>query len=406
MTSKLQPVTLQDVQTAKSIISRVVPRTAISFSQSATAQLDCEMFLKLENQQKTGSFKVRGAYNKVHALSDAEKKRGIIASSAGNHAQGVAYAANLLGVQATIVMPTTAPLVKIQATKSYGANVVLAGDFYDEAFSAAQELARDNGYVFVHPYEDEKVIAGQGTLALEVLEDLSELDSIIVPIGGGGLISGIATVVKAMRPKCKVYGVQAKGCPAMAESFHAKHIVNFDGKVSTIADGIAVKTPSKQMYEQFISKLVDDVVTISDDQIAESMVWLMERAKAVVEGSGAVSLAAAFHAGLKLGKKSCVVLSGGNVDMNMISKVIELGLRRKGRLAKLVVAVEDVPGTLSRLTTCIAQHKANVLEIHHDRVSQGLFLRETIIEILLETNSVEHIEQIKASLTSLGARVL
>ncbi|MGE0634378.1 MAG: threonine ammonia-lyase [Pseudobdellovibrionaceae bacterium] len=398
-------VSLEDIKKAKQVIAPVIKHTPVDISVSASKLLSSEVFFKYENQQMTGSFKIRGAYNKISNLSAEEKSRGVVASSAGNHAQGVAFSATKQNVKSTIVMPKTAPLIKIAATKDYGADVVLAGEIYDEAYEHARLLEKEKGYVFVHPFEDPHVIAGQGTIGLEIIEELKDLESIVIPIGGGGLISGIATAVKALNPKCKIFGVQSEATPGMEKLFHKQSYQEPKKRVSTIADGIAVKRPSQIMYDNFISKLVDEIVTVSDDEIAEAIVFLMERNKTVAEGSGAAGMAAAMNGKLKLGKKTCILLGGGNIDLNMIAKVIEQGLTRKGRLVELSVVVDDLPGNLNRLTAAIADLRANILQVHHDRVFKGLHLRETRINFLLETTSQEHVEQIRTALLNAGARV-
>lgn len=399
-------VTLQDIQAARSVLQGVIRPTEIDMSHSASQLKGADVFLKFENTQFTGSFKLRGAYNKIHSLTAEEKARGVVASSAGNHAQGVAYSAKKAGVRSTIVMPVAAPLIKVEATRAYGAEVVHHGDVVDESTAHARELVQQRGFVFVHPYEDEKIIAGQGTIGLELLERLPDLDSVIVPIGGGGLISGIATAVKAVNPRCRVIGVQSSVADGMARLFRRESPSEGHRGLSTIADGIAIKTPSKEMYDSFLSKLVDEVVSVTDDEIAEAIVFLLERTKAVAEGAGAAGMAALMNRQLPLGKRTCVVLSGGNIDLNMIAKVIEKGQARKGRLCELSVVVPDLPGSLNRLTQAIADLRANVLEVHHDRISQGLFLRETRIDFVLETRSAAHIEEIKKALTQAGGRIL
>jgi threonine dehydratase len=400
-------VTLQDIQAAAALLKGVIRPTEVDKSYSATAKVPgTEVYFKLENTQFTGSFKLRGAYNKINALTPEEKKRGVVASSAGNHAQGVAFSAQKAGVKATIVMPVGAPLIKVEATRGYGAEVVFHGEVVDDSHVHARELVEKHNYVFVHPFEDEKVIAGQGTIGLEILQALPDLDSIIVPIGGGGLISGIATAVKAINPKCRVIGVQSAAADGMARMFHHETLGEPKRRISTIADGIAIKKPSQIMYDSFISKLVDEVVSVTDDEIAEAIVFCLERAKTVTEGAGAAGVAALMSRKLNLGKKTCVVLCGGNIDLNMIAKVIEKGQISKGRLCMLSVVVDDLPGTLNRLTQAIADLRANVLEVHHDRVNQGLFLRETRIDFVLETTGLEHINQIKNALTQAGGRIL
>ena len=399
-------VNLEDVRKAQSVIQSTILPTETSKSISASKLLGCEVYFKYENQQYTGSFKIRGALNKIHSLSEEEKKRGVIASSAGNHAQGVALSATRAGVKATIVMPTGAPIVKVQATQDYGAQVVLHGEVYDEAYEHARELEKKNGFIFVHPYEDPAIIAGQGTIGLEILEKIPDLDSVVVPIGGGGMISGIATAVKAINPKCKVYGVQSNQASGMEKLFHHQPVPPAGQRMATIADGIAIKKTSVSMYENFVSKLVDEIVTVTDDEIAEAIVFLLERAKTVCEGSGAAGVAAVLHRKLNLGKKTCVILSGGNIDLNIMAKVINLGLIRKGRLVDLSVVVDDLPGNLNRLTKTIAEMGGNVLEVRHDRISEGLLLRETKIDFSLETKSVQHAQDIRDALIKTGGRIL
>lgn len=400
-------VTLEDIQKAAVLLKGVIRPTEVDKSHSASAKVQgTEVFFKLENTQFTGSFKLRGAYNKINALTSDEKKRGVVASSAGNHAQGVAFSAQKAGVKATIVMPVGAPLIKVEATRGYGANVVFHGEVVDDAHVHARELVEKHGYVFVHPFEDEKVIAGQGTIGLEIMQAIPDLESIIVPIGGGGLISGIATAVKAINPKCRVIGVQSAAADGMARLYKHEPLLDPHRRVSTIADGIAIKKPSQIMYESFISKLVDEVVSVTDDEIAEAIVFCLERSKTVLEGAGAAGVAALMNRPLNLGKKTCVVLCGGNIDLNMVAKVIEKGQISKGRLCMLSVVVADLPGSLNRLTQAIADLRANVLEVHHDRINQGLFLRETRIDFVLETTGLAHVDEIKKALTLAGGRIL
>ena len=399
-------VTIEDIRNAHELLKGHICQTELSHSLSASKLLKSEIFFKFENTQRTGSFKFRGAYNKISNLTAEEKARGVVASSAGNHAQGVALSASLMGVKATIVMPETASISKSSATRAYGANVVLKGEIYDDAFQHAKKLEKEHGYTFVHPYQDPFVIAGQGTIGLEILEKLPDVDTLIVPIGGGGLISGVALAVKTLKPSIRVIGVQSDRSPGMACLYNKQTPTAPPKRIATIADGIAIKNPSPEMYENFISKYVDQVVTVSDDEIAEAIVFLMERTKAVAEGSGAAALAAAMQRGLNLGKKCCILISGGNIDLNIVSKVIDRGQIIRGRLCELSVIVDDVPGNLSRLTQVIAENKANVLEVRHDRVSQGLSLRETRIDFVLETSSREHVEQIKRAMEAIGAKVI
>lgn len=396
---------LKDIEQARLRIQDIIQKTQLSFSSSASQWIGPEIFFKHENEQKTGSFKLRGAMNKMKSLTPEELKKGVVASSAGNHAQGVAYSATYCGSKAHIVMPTISPLIKVTATRGYGAEVILHGEIYDESYAHARELEKQQGYVFVHPYEDELVMAGQGTIGLEILESLPDVDSVIVPIGGGGIISGIATAIKSIKPSCKVYGAVAENNPGMYNLFHGK-AHNSSERKPTIADGLAVKKPSPNMLENYIRPYVDDVATVSEDEIAESIVFLLERAKTVVEGSGVVGLAAAAKMKDKwqLGKKTCIVLCGGNIDLNAISKVIERGLAKKGRLVRISVVVVDKPGTLHRLTSVLAELDANILEVEHDRLRPNLEISEAQIEFLLETRDEEQIQKIQAAMIKIGAR--
>ncbi|NUN06209.1 MAG: threonine ammonia-lyase [Bdellovibrio sp.] len=398
-------VTFEDIKKARELIKDIICPTDMSHSISASKLVGSEVYFKFENTQRTGSFKFRGAYNKISNLTAEEKARGVVASSAGNHAQGVALSATLAGVKATIVMPENASISKASATRSYGADVVLKGEIYDEAFEYAQKLEKEHGYTFVHPYQDPFVIAGQGTIGIEILERVPDLDTVIVPIGGGGLISGVALAVKSINPKIRVIGVQSDRASGMVNLFKGEPL-SANKRAATIADGIAIKNPSKVIYDNFISKYVDEVVTVSDDEIAEAIVFLMERAKTVAEGSGAASMAAVMSRSLNLGKKCCVIISGGNIDLNIVSKIIDRGQIVRGRLCELSVVVDDLPGNLSRLTQAIAGQKANILEVRHDRVSKGLSLRETQIDFVLETSGAEHIESIKRALEVTGAKIV
>lgn len=401
-------VTLNDLLEASQRLKGTVKRTALEQSVTASKLVGSDVYFKYENEQITGSFKIRGAYNKISTLTDDEKKRGVVASSAGNHAQGVAYSAKKCGVKSTIIMPEVASLVKINATREYGAEVILKGNIYDEAFEYAQKYVQEKGSVFIPPFQDEKVVAGQGTIGLEIYEDLPAVDTVIVPVGGGGLISGVAVALKIKNPNVKVIGVQSNLVPGMVQMFHKQSVEHKNAqKMMTIADGIAVKNPSRIMYESFIEKFVDEMVTVTDDEIAEAILFLIEKSKSVAEGSGAAALAALMKRPLKLGKKVCVIISGGNIDLNIISKIIDQGLVKKGRLAEIQVVVPDLPGLLSRITSVIAAEKANILQVHHDRSDRSLHLRETRIELLIETTSHDHVEQIKKALLDIdGIRLL
>lgn len=399
-------VTLEDIKAAQKTIQNLIVQTPVDHSSSCTKIAGADIFLKLENYQRTGSFKMRGAANKIASLSADEKSRGVIACSAGNHAQGVALSASLSKVKSVIVMPETAPLSKIEATKNYGAEVILKGQVFDEAKEYAFQLAKEKGYVFVHPYEDEKVIAGQGTIGLEVFEQIANLDQMIIPIGGGGLISGTAIALKSLNPKIKIIGVQTANIDSMYQLYKKGNYQLPPPNLSSIADGIVVKVPSRVMYDSFISKYVDDIVTVTEGEIAESIVFLLERAKTVAEGSGAAALASVLSHKVKLEKRNAVIVCGGNIDLNMVSQVIQRGQIQRGRLSEMSVVVADIPGSLSQLTKILADHKANILEVHHDRVKHGLNLKETKIDFVIETTSHEHIQKIREALVKWGAKLV
>lgn len=400
-------ISVDDVRAARERLRLVIGRTQLSLSQGASHRCNAPIYLKFENEQRTGSFKIRGAYNKISQLPTEDREKGIIAASAGNHAQGVAQSASLLSVKSTIVMPETSPIVKIKATQGYGANVILFGENYDEAYARGRELADTEKKTFVHPFEDPHIIAGQGTVGLEILEEEPEVDTIIVPVGGGGLISGIALAVKTLNLNCRIIGVQSSRSPGMCLKKKPELKLTVDPlEPPTIADGIAVKKPSEAIYDLYIRSLVDDIVTVTDDEIAEAIVFLLERAKTVVEGSGAVGLAAAFNHRIPLGKKNVVVLSGGNIDLNLISKIIEKGLMKRGRLSRVTVLVKDQPGYLNLLTGILAKQKANILDVTHDRLHREVGLRETRIEFLVETQSEDHILEIKRKISEAGGKII
>ncbi|OQW53419.1 MAG: threonine ammonia-lyase [Proteobacteria bacterium SG_bin7] len=399
------PITISDVIEAKEHIAKVIQSTHVRHSREASKRANCEVWLKMENEQKTGSFKIRGAYNNIRSLSPEQRKKGLIACSAGNHAQGVAYSSSQLGAKATIVMPLNSPLVKVQATRDYGAEVILYGKVFDECYQRAQEIMKERDYIFVHPFSDPMTIAGQGTIGLEILAELGDdVDSVVVPIGGGGLISGIATVIKAKAPKCKIFGVQSDLTPGMFDLFYKKPQKEVT-RYSSLADGIAVKKADQKLFEEYISRLVDDIVVVSDNEIAEAIVLLLERAKSVVEGSGAAALAAVLSGRLNLGKKCVAIMSGGNIDLNNINMVIERGLISKGRRAQLNVLFQDSPGSLSQLTAVLAKEGANILQVNHNRMDHDLALREARIEFQIEILNHEHLDKIKAALHVLGARL-
>lgn len=397
-------VSLGDIQKAREKIKGVIRRTETLRSELLSDEFKTEIYLKLENTQHTGSFKLRGAYNKVSSLTAEERARGVVASSAGNHAQGVAFSAKRVGVKCTIVMPENAPLIKIESTRGHGAEIVLHGEIYDEAFDKAKEIEREQGSIFVHPFEDPLIIAGQGTLGLELFEDLPSIETVMVPIGGGGLISGIAIALKTLNPKIRVIGVQSETADAVYRMFRGEKVEK-QSRASTIADGIAVKRASPIMFESFIKKYVDEIVTINDDEIAEAIVNLLERQKTVAEGAGAAALAALLSRKAKPVGVTAVVICGGNIDLNIMEKVIEKGLVRKGRLVEMSLIVEDLPGNLARLTGILAAHRANILEVHHDRVSMGLDLRQTKIDFVIETTNRDHVERIRSAFRQAGAQL-
>lgn len=360
----------------------------------------CDVYLKLENLQKTGSFKIRGAYNKIRLLTPSERTHGVIAASAGNHAQGVAYAARMGGVKATIVMPEIAPLAKITATRGYDAEVVLSGAGYDEAYLKAQEIQHQAGQTFVHAFNDQAVIAGQGTIGLEILEALEDVTAIVVPIGGGGLIAGVAMAVKETAPHVKIYGVQAEGAPAMYMS-KREHVIKTTPDAATIADGIAVKVPGDLTFS-IIDQYVDDVVVVNDEAIANTILMVLERAKLMVEGAGAVSLAAVLNGKIPAAGRVVSIISGGNIDVNFISRIIERGLVKAGRRIKITTLIADRPGTLQNLLAVLTRLKANVINVYHDRVERNVPIGQAVVEISLETRDALHTEEIMASLRQQG----
>ena len=396
-------LTLEKIYKASEVLKEVAGKTDIL--PASKIFCDNHIFLKTENIQSTGSFKVRGAYFKISELTEEEKKRGVIACSAGNHAQGVALAATKHGVKSLICLPEGAPISKIQATKGYGADVCLVKGVYDDAYQKALELKEQYGYTFVHPFDDEDVIAGQGTVALEILEDMPKVDAIVVPIGGGGLISGIAYTIKNLKSKIKVYGVQAEGAPSMYRSVKEGAPITLD-EVNTIADGIAVKHPGTLTYE-LTKKYVDDIFTVSEDEIATAIVTLMERKKMVAEGAGAVSVAAAMFNKLPLKDKNVVcIVSGGNIDVNKLSRVITRGLINSGRRCSLTLRLMDKPGQFSEVARVLAEHGANVISAFHERASTDADINFCYIKLDLETRDFEHIETIKRALEAEGFRIV
>ena len=394
-------VTLPDIQAAQETIHEAIALTPCRYSGFLSRLTGADVHLKLENLQNTGSFKIRGAFNKLSALTAGERSRGVIAASAGNHAQGVARAAQQLGMYATILMPEPTPITKVEATKSAGAEVILQGETFDDAMGLAQSLAHERGLTMIHPFDDPAVIAGQGTVGLEMLDQLPELGAVVVPIGGGGLISGIAIALKEQRPTIRVIGVQAEQAASAVLSRQAGHVVELTG-IKTIADGIAVKRVGHLTFP-IIERYVDDLVTVNDDDIAAAILIYMERSRVVVEGAGAASLAALISRKVNLnGTCTGVVVSGGNIDVQMVAKIIEKGLVRTGRLLRITVDLLDVPGTLGRLSTRLGQLRANILQISFDRSTSSLPLDRATVEISLETRNREHQQEILQTLDEAG----
>jgi threonine dehydratase len=396
-------VTLESVQDARRRIQSAVYFSPCPFSHNISELSGEPVYLKLENLQRTGSFKERGALNRILTLSDHEKKHGVIAASAGNHAQGVAFHAKNNGITAKIVMPVMTPLVKVNATKAYGAHVVLHGDGYDEAYDEACRLAQREELTFVHPFDDEAVIAGQGTIGLELLEQVPDLEAIVVPIGGGGLISGIACAVKETKPSVRIIGVQAARMPSMLEALKA-HQPTTIASNPTIADGIAVRRAGEKTL-QLIQKYVDDVVAVEEEEIASGILTLLEREKMLAEGAGAAAVAALLHRKTKLkNKKTVALVCGGNIDVTLLSRIIQRGLVKDARLVRMQIHLSDRPGSLHQLTKIIAAHHANIVELQFDRAYYGVSLGDTLIDVTLETRGKDQIQRILEALTEAGYR--
>ena len=394
-------LTINDFQAAANRLKSVIHRVPLATSKTFSDMTGAEVYLKYENQQKTGSFKVRGAYNKIMKRYEEGDLKAVVASSAGNHAQGVAFAASRIGVPATICMPRSTPIAKVSATQGYGANVVLHGAIYDEAYAKACEIVETEGAELIHPFDDEDVIAGQGTIALEILSDLPFVDMVLVPAGGGGLVSGVAACIKQINPRIQVIGVQAAGAPAIAENFK-KDEVTPSATVHTIADGIAVKNPGKITME-YINQYVDQMVTVTDAEIAGAILLLLERTKQVVEPAGATPLAAILDGKVDIkGKKVCCVLSGGNIDVSFIHKVVAKGLVTRGRHLKFSTVMPDIPGSLERFAHLIAQENANIILFDHDRVHADLDIDAAIVHMVCEVSGKEHGEKLLSTLRAAG----
>lgn len=396
-------VELADIQAARQALAGQIQNTPFALSRTLSDILDAEVWLKFENLQFTASFKERGAYNRMRLLDPQERRQGVIAVSAGNHAQGVAYHAQRMGVPAVIVMPRFTPTVKIANTRRFGAEVVLAGDTFDDAKARGFELAAERGLVMIHPYDDAAVIAGQGTVALEMLEAQPGLDNLVVPIGGGGLISGMATAARALRPDIRIVGVQAERFPAMYAAWRGQEMAC---GAHTIAEGIAVKSPGG-LTLPIVSRLVDRIELVGESDIEHAIVMLLEIEKTVVEGAGAAALAALLRARAAgddsyRGRRIGLVLSGGNIDPLMLGELIERGMVRAGRLARIRVALDDLPGALARATHLIAEAHANITEVHHQRAFTLLPAQNVEVEFVLQTRGPEHIEQVIATLDAAG----
>ena len=396
-------LTLDRVYKASEVLKEIIRDTDMIKAPKINPCAD--VFLKTENLQVTGSFKVRGSYFKISQLSDEEKSKGVIACSAGNHAQGVALAATKNGIKSTICLPDGAPISKVEATKRYGANVCLVKGVYDDAYNKAIELRDKEGYTFIHPFNDPDVIAGQGTIGLEILRQLPDVDVVVVPIGGGGLISGVAYTIKQLKPSCKVYGVQAQGAPSMEHSVTDGKIETLNA-VNTIADGIAVKTPGDLTFE-LCQKYVDGIVTVSDDEIALALLTLLEQQKLIAEGAGAVPVAAVMNGKIPEidGKKVCCVVSGGNIDVTILSRVIERGLKMGGRTADIVISLSDRPGQLSGVSRIVAEQGANVVSVNYDSTDLDMNITDCYLKLGVETRNFEHIAAVKQALTDAGFKV-
>jgi threonine dehydratase len=390
-------LTIDDVVAAEVRTRGHVRITPCTKSEPLSARVDAPCFLKLENLQRTGSFKERGAANRLFSLSEAERKLGVIAASAGNHAQGVAAQAAQLGIRATIVMPERTPLVKVQNTRDFGARVVLKGASYDEAYEEAVRLRELEGQVFVHPFDDDLIIAGQGTVGLEILAQVPDVEALVIAIGGGGLCAGVALAVKARKPDVKIYGVQTRAFPSMKDALAAGSPQTLPPS-KTMAEGIAVRRAGARSFE-IIQKYVEDIALVDEEEIAEAILFLLEREKTVAEGAGAAPVAAMLGGKLPIaGKKTVAIVCGGNIDVTLLSRIIDRGLVKSGRLMKLLVRVPDTFGSLAALTTIVGAARANIVEIHHHRAFAKGELSEVSVELTLETRGFEHVQEITQAL--------
>lgn len=396
-------LTLDKIYHASHVLKKVVRQTNIIHAPKINP--DCQLYIKPENLQVTGSFKVRGAGYMISQLTDEEKSHGVIACSAGNHAQGVALAASKYGIKSVICLPDGAPISKVEATKSYGAEVCMVKGVYDDAYRKALELRDEKNYTFVHPFDDENVIAGQGTIGLEILNEMEDVDAVVVPVGGGGLISGVAFALKKLRPSVKIYGVQAAGAPSMYNSIlHGK--IETLPSVSTIADGIAVKQPGENTF-RLVSEFVDEIVTVTEDEISTAILTLIEQHKMIAEGAGATSVAAVLFNKIDVkGKKVVAIVSGGNIDVTILSRVIKRGLLTSGRSCTLCIELMDKPGQLSAVSEIIAGCGGNVVSVHHERASETADINGCFLRLSIETRNYQHIDEIVTSLKNAGFRVV
>ena len=393
---------LEQIEKAAEVLKEITLPTNLIYSPVFSAESGNEVYIKPENLQLTGAFKIRGAYFKISRLTEEEKKRGLIASSAGNHAQGVALAAQMQGVEATIVMPKTTPLIKVEATRKYGARVILEGDCYDDAYQEARRLEGEEGLVFIHPFDDYDVMAGQGTIGLEILEEMDDIYGIIVPIGGGGLIAGIAAAVKAKRPDVKIFGVEPDGARAMTDSIFRNKIQTLE-KVDTIADGVAVKTPGSKTFS-VIKELVDEIITVSDPELMECFLLLLERHKLIAENSGVLSLAA-LNKLSERGKKIVPVISGGNIDVVTISSMIDRGLVKRGRIFCFSAEMPDEPGQLLKISQILSEENANIIKLDHNQFKTLDRFKQVQLEVTVETNGHDHVKSIIRALEKGGYSV-
>lgn len=396
-------ISMELLRDARCVLSPVINLTPMIPAKGFVP--DCRFYLKADCLQKTGAFKLRGAYYKLSTLTDKEKARGVIACSAGNHAQGVAFAARDMGIPATICIPAGAPLSKIEATRSYGANVVLVPGVYDDAHAEAVRLRDEQGLTFIHPFDDERVMAGQGTIGLEIAEQLPDVDAVLVPIGGGGLIAGVASALRQLKPACRIIGVQAAGAASMADSLRAGHILTLP-EVHTVADGIQVKTPGEKTFA-ICREAVDEVVTVGEAEIASAILTVLERQKLMVEGAGAVGVAAAMYGELDLrGKTVCALLSGGNLDVTMLERIITRGLAREGRTVGFSTVLPDRPRALAGLLGIVSELGANVLEVSHERSSLKADLGSTVVHLLVETRNRAHVDELFDALHREGYQLI